>query len=508
MQQSMKKYLLLAILFGFVTGACGIFDEEPVEEPVEETGGAVENGQEAAVYNPSEAGNDGSFEVDDCPFDIPSGYDIECGYLTVPENRTVVNSPTIELAVAIVYAQNQQAAESNAPVLYLAGGHGGSALYDFAVDPESWNYLFLESRDLILVDQRGTGHSLPTLDCPEFQTVGDNENPDELCYDRLVNDGIDISAYNTRENAADIAALREALEIPEWNILGISYGTRLALEVMRSHPQGIRAVILDSVFPPNADTPVDEVYSVTDALTELYADCARDEFCQEWYPDLENIFLDTVQRLNEDETAPIFGDDLVFALSSAFSDTSLIPLLPYVIYEVANDNYDALDEISAEDGAGRRPNYQDGEDFSDSEGMYNAVICYDEYSAGDYDRVESAVVGTIPAEIEGALLQNTFDLTNLCAYWNPQESVDNRAVSSGIPSLILSGQYDVATPPRWAALTAETLSNDYLFEFPGSGHSLLSSDECAIIITADFLDNPNQEPDSGCITGIEWPYFE
>jgi pimeloyl-ACP methyl ester carboxylesterase len=277
---------------------------------------------------------------------------------------------------------------------------------------------------------------------------------------------------------------------------------------MKSHPQGIRAVILDSVFPPNADTPVDEVYSVTDALTQLFADCERDEYCRDNYPDLEAVFLETVQTLNDDDSAPIYGDDLVFALSSAFSDTSLIPLIPYVIYEVSEGNYDALDEISEEGGASRRL-YQGGdEDFSDSEGMYNAVICYDEYAEGDYDRVESAVVGNIPVELEGALLQTTFDLTNVCSYWNPRDAVDNSAVSSSIPTLILSGQYDVATPPRWAALTVRTLSNGYLFEYPGAGHSLLSGGECAINMTAAFLDNPGQAPDDSCIDEIEWPYFE
>lgn len=511
MKTSIRRYLSLALLVGLVFGACGIFDDEPLEETSDGSGETVQNEENPAVSQPEnqpETTSTAGFESAECPFDVPGGYDIECGYLIVPENRTVVDSAMIELAVAIVYAQDAQAAETNAPVVYLAGGPGGSALDDFAADPESWNYIFLESRDLILVDQRGTGHSQPTLDCPEFQTAPEGENPDELCYDRLVDEGIDLSGYNTRENAADIAALREALEIPEWNILGISYGTRLALEVMRNHPQGIRAVILDSVFPPNADTPVDEVYSLTDALTELYADCARDEYCQEWYPDLENVFLDAVQRLNEDETAPIFGDDLVFALSSAFSDTSLIPLIPYVIYEVANGNYDALDEIAPESGSARLLLQFQEPDFSDSEGMYNAVICYDEYAEGDYERVEAAVVGNIPVELEGAMLQTTFDLTNLCAYWNPQEIVDNSAVSSSIPSLILAGQYDVATPPRWAALTAETLSNSYLFEFPGAGHSLLSSDECAIFITNDFLDNPDQAPDGQCIDEIEWPFFE
>jgi hypothetical protein len=257
---------------------------------------------------------------------------------------------------------------------------------------------------------------------------------------------------------------------------------------------------------------VDEVYSFTDALTELFADCERDAYCRENYPDLETVFLDTVQRLNEDETAEIFGDDLVFALSSAFSDTALIPLLPYVIYEVANDNFDALDEISAEGdfakGDFAQLRYQDEADRSDSEGMYNSVICHDEYALGDYERVETAVVGTIPVELEGALLQSTFDLVSLCEYWNPMTAVDNTAVSSSIPTLIFVGQYDVATPPRWATLTAATLPNAIVVEFPGAGHSLLSSVECSISISEDFLDNPDQQPNTDCLDKIEWPYFE
>ena len=80
-------------------------------------------------------------------------------------------------------------------------------------------------------------------------------------------------------------------------------------------------------------------------------------------------------------------------------------------------------------------------------------------------------MGNLPVELEGALLQSTFDLVSLCEYWNPMTAVDNMAVSSPIPTLILVGQYDVATPPRWATLTAATLPNSYLFLVPGAGHS-------------------------------------
>ncbi|MCB8926966.1 MAG: alpha/beta hydrolase [Ardenticatenaceae bacterium] len=501
----MKKIgilLLLALLLIACEDVSDDYVDDVFDEPIgneEDFVDEVDEDVDTAVSSPT---NTADFEYTDCPFDA-SG-DIECGYLTVPEDRSDANSPMIQLAVAIVAAPD---GATEPPVVYLAGGPGSSGLDDYAADPDSWEMSFLQNRDLILLDQRGTGYSEPTLDCPEFAEADEQDNPDTLCFDRLTDEGINLMAYNTQENAADVEALRQALGIEQWDLLGISYGTRLALEVMRNHPAGVRAVILDSPFPPNADTPVDEVYSFTDALAELFADCERDEYCSEEYPDLENVFLDTVQRLNEDETAEIYGDDLVFALSSAFSDTSLIPLLPYVIYEVSEDNFDALDEISAEEGFARTL-YQDDEDRSDSEGMYNSVICHDEYALGDYERVETAVVGNIPQELEGALLQATFDLTSLCEYWNPMNAVDNTAVSSSIPTLILVGQYDTATPPRWATLTAATLPNSIVVEVPGAGHSLLSSVECTIDITDEFLVNPDQAPDTSCLDDIEWPYFE
>ncbi|MCP4428178.1 MAG: hypothetical protein GY803_27130 [Chloroflexi bacterium] len=154
------------------------------------------------------------------------------------------------------------------------------------------------------------------------------------------------------------------------------------------------------------------------------------------------------------------------------------------------------------------PHFQDGADRSDSEGMYNSIICHDEFATGDYERVETAVVGRIPTELEGALLQNTYDQMQLCAMWNPKAAVDNTAVASDIPTLILVGQYDVATPPRWATLTAATLSHTYLFEVPGAGHSILSTVECSLTIANDFLDNPMQPPNGRCLDDIEWPYFE
>ena len=494
----MKHWLLLFALIGaaWLLTACddtlaedGSIDDEPV----------AQSGVITAVS--------GEYQPADCPFNAPGRYNVECGYLTVPENRARAGSPDIQLAVAIIPAPN---GAEYPPLIYLAGGPGSSALDEFDADPEGWEYPFTQNRDLILLDQRGTGYSEPTLDCPEFADAGEGDNPDELCYERLVDEGVDLAAYNTAENAADVEALRLALGIEQWDVLGISYGTRLALQVMKEYPDGLRSVVLDSTFPPNVDTPVQDALSTMESLNRLFAECAADATCASEYPDLEGVFLETVASLNEDESAGIYGDDLLFAVSNAFNDTEAIPLLPRTIYEVANGNYGALDEIGFESGYGR---FQSGGnrnsgDYSDSEGMYNSVMCADEYANGDYERAEEAVVGQIPAELEAGLLQGVYDITSVCAYWNPQQRTDNTAVTSAIPTLILSGQYDVATPTSWAYLAAKTLPNAIIYEFPGSGHSVLSGGECAIDITTQFLDDPATAPDDACIAEMNWPAFE
>jgi pimeloyl-ACP methyl ester carboxylesterase len=470
--------------------------------------------QEEGSANPLEpdqrepVGESAAFREADCPFDLPPGLNVYCGYLLVPENRSRASSPTIQLAVAVRPAP--EGTGQLAPIVYLAGGPGGSALDDFTSDPQSWDYPFARTRDLVFVDQRGTGYSVPTLDCPELsEATSQDENPEEKCRERLLSDGVDLTAYNTAENAADISALREALGYAEWDLLGISYGTRLALNMMRDHPQGIRSVILDSPFPPNADTPVDEALNVMESLETLFAGCARDDACDRAFPNLRQLFLETVARMNDEPEGDFYGDDLVFAVVEALNNTDLIPLLPLVIWEVAQGDLDILDEISQDGGFGRRQ-FQDDEDRSDSEGMYNSVICHDEYAFGDYDAVERSVLDDIPDELEASMLNPVFEIFQMCELWEADtaDAIENSPVFSDIPTLILVGEYDHATPPKWGRLTQETLSNSYLFEFPGMGHSLLSGIECAIQISGDFLDNPTVEPDSGCLSRMGGPDFQ
>lgn len=238
----MKRMLsLFLICLLSVTLACGsleAFEEDPIEsDDQSQADEGVAVPQTDAVEEPAAAvagGGDGVYERADCPFD--SDADVECGYLTVPENRTKADSPLIQLAVAILYAPD---GSTELPIVFLEGGPGGSSLAEFSA--EEWDFPFTRNRDLIFIDQRGTGYSIPTLDCPELSDETydlSQENPEMDCRERLVAEGVDLTAYNTTENAADIAALRSALDIEAWDLLGVSYGTRLALDVMRFHPEG------------------------------------------------------------------------------------------------------------------------------------------------------------------------------------------------------------------------------------------------------------------------------
>jgi pimeloyl-ACP methyl ester carboxylesterase len=180
-------------------------------------------------------GASATFNDAPCAFRVPKGPWVRCGWLSVPENRKRPGGRTIRLHVAIYKSRSQQPAPD--PIVWLVGGPGGrahtlsSALFERVVEP------FLGRRDFIVFDVRGTGYSEPALDCPDRS--GEPAKWLPACHERL-SAIADLSSYNSAAVAADLADLRRALGLKEWNLLGESYGTRLALVAMRDFPEGIR----------------------------------------------------------------------------------------------------------------------------------------------------------------------------------------------------------------------------------------------------------------------------
>src|SRR5207237_7170740 len=209
---------------------------------------------------------------------------------------------TIRLAVAICKSPRPHPAPD--PFVFLQGGPGGAIIDDLGSQITRQKRItdYPADRDLILIDQRGTGLSQPSLACKEtttldYRTLGQQLSPQrqadlwvqaaQQCRARLVASGINLNAYTSLADAADVAALRGALGYPALNLYGVSYGTRLALTVMRTHPQGLRSVILDSVDPPDVNAVTGPLASSARAFAVLFQGCAADPACNAAFPHLQ-----------------------------------------------------------------------------------------------------------------------------------------------------------------------------------------------------------------------------
>src|SRR4051812_36460587 len=194
------------------------------------------------------------------PLDSDPAY--SCGYLTVPVDHVHSAGPTLKIAVARVKAVSPNPKLD--PIVYLTGGPGVSG---FIRAPGVVKKGLNADRDVIFVDQRGTLHADPFLNCPEIDTFGvaslglaptaartetAHLAATDGCHARLRASGYNLTTFDTAQNAADIADLRTALGIKEWNIYGVSYGSDLALTILRAHPAGVRSVVVDGVVPPQS----------------------------------------------------------------------------------------------------------------------------------------------------------------------------------------------------------------------------------------------------------------
>lgn len=469
-----------------------------------------------------------NFETADCEFAVPRGRDVECGWLTVPENRDDVdNGRTIRLHVAIFASESENPAPD--PIIYLEGGPGGDALEIVPLVFEMRFAPFLADHTFIMFDQRGTGYSEPSLACPEvtelaFETLDDDLTVEEgqalqlgaltECRDRLVAEGVDLTAYNSAENAADVADLRRALGYDEWNLYGISYGTRLAQTIVRDYPQGVRSVILDSTYPLAANLQVETVFNADRAFSVFFAGCADDPDCAATYPDLEQVFADLVAQLNaEPITIQVFnlsdgqqydalinGDVMVSVLFQALYSAEVTPVMPKLIYDVRDGRTTDLSTIFS--------SFLAQQEFF-SQGMQLSVQCHEEISFSTPGEVLHAPnFPYLDPVFEASAVTGQFGFA-VCNLWQAgqAEAIENEPVTSDVPTLILAGEYDPITPPSWGQDVGERFSNSYYFEFPGIGHGASVSGDCPLGVTLDFLEDPTEQPDTVCLAGMDGPVF-
>ncbi|MCD4684630.1 MAG: alpha/beta hydrolase [Anaerolineae bacterium] len=464
------------------------------------------------------------FEAVEChDFGINAVGAADCGYLIVPEDRGDPDSPEIHLAVIVLRSTSNAPAPD--PVIYLVGGPGG----DTVRAAQNWaRYPVRNTRDIILLDQRGTGLSQPLLDCPEMDrermlllgedvTTGDwiarMMDAITVCHTRLTATGVNLAAYNSATNAADVADLRVALGYDEWNLYGISYGTRLALTVMRDHPAGVRSVILDSVYPPDVDLYTALAPNAMRAFDTLFAGCAADAYCAEKYGDLETLLWETVAQLDADPpvvtvTHPLSGERITMRLTGALLIETLfnalyrageLSRLPSVIQSVHNGRYTTFSNMAI--------GYQIIPEFI-ADGMMFSVQCHEEIIFGTAEAYRASFVDTGISGVERLADLGALDIA-ACALWGAGDggAVENEPVQSAIPTLVMAGQYDPITPPEWAAQTAAHLDTAYYYEYPGLAHGTSRQHQCAVGMLLAFLDDPTAAPDASCIDAMEPVYF-
>jgi pimeloyl-ACP methyl ester carboxylesterase len=382
--------------------------------------------------------------------------------------------------------------------------------------------LFAGSRDIILFDQRGVGLSQPALECPEFiEAVFDLlDEPDPnvaaeaqfealmACRDNLLAEGHDLSVFTTAQSAADVNAIREALGYDEVNLYGGSYGSFLAQAVMRDYPDGVRSAVIESVYPLEASLIMDAPQRGAKMSLRLLAACEEDADCNSAYPDIQGVLFDLIEQLNDapvpvtvtnpldgqSYAAVLSGDDVYSILLSTFYQTPLIPALPQAISDVARGDYALITQLS-----GARLMLYD----LTSRGMMYSVLCAEDLIGRTPEEL-LARREELPEQLRGRIDPENairYGIFGLCDNW-PVEEADpsiKEPLVSDIPTLIIAGEYDAVTPPEYARLVAEGLSNGYLFEIPAAGHGGDTTGDCAASIIAAFFDDPSSAPDGSCI---------
>jgi pimeloyl-ACP methyl ester carboxylesterase len=445
-----------------------------------------------------------------------------CGFLTVPENRSLEGGRTIDLAVAIGHSRAARPAAD--AVLYLAGGPGGGGLfhpYRRLVDE------LRERRDVVLLDQRGTGLSKPSLDCPELDALtidGLGRDADDrrfqarteaallACRRRLRDAGVDLAAYHSAAIAADVEDLRHALGYRRWNLLGLSYGSRIALAVMRDFPGSVRSAVLDSALPPRVDPLASQVDIISRAFDRLFDACAADRDCATAHPRLRPRWIRLLERLEanpvtftvgstptgEPQGVRFDGQGVPALVRTLLSDEALIGLVPALIEDLEERRFAFVAERLL-DLVAAIPSW--------SEGMAFSVFCADEVSSTDRARIRRELAA-LPPEL-GRLDPITGDL-RACELWEvPAAPARERApVTSDVPTLVLAGEFDPLTPPAWGRLATRTLSRGSFYELPALGHRVLgTASGCPDELALAFVERPSTPPDTGCVRAMGPPFW-
>jgi pimeloyl-ACP methyl ester carboxylesterase len=435
--------------------------------------------------------------------------DAECARFTVPEDRARPQGRAVELRLALVPSRASRPEAD--PVVLLAGGPGQSALEAYPVSQAALRPL-LARRHVLLVEQRGTGQSnplkcpLPDWKDPRAATPATAREQARLCLAGY-GERADTRFYTTGDYLLDLEQVRAALGIARVNLVGGSYGTRVALEYLRRHPQAVRSVFIDSVVPPELALGQDHARNLEEALAATAQRCSTDAACRARYGDMRAT-LRGLQRRVAGTAAPVTirhprTHALLRVPFNAAALSGVVRLFSYAPQATA-----LLPLLLAEAAAGRpEPLLAQAELLYSTlpdqlaHGLELSVIC-----AEDADLLRAR-----PEDADTLLGNGFVEFVHAqCAAWphGTRPADFKQPVASDTPVLLLSGERDPVTPPRYAEQVARTLPNSRHLVARGQGHTPMN-EGCMPRLLREFVEELQpRELDASCLDALgDVPFF-
>ena len=442
---------------------------------------------------------------------------VVCGLLSVPEYHE--NPQGRQIQIAFAFLKSKKEVSKKDPLLFLSGGPAqqsmNTSLLNFWLQSP-----FHKERDIFLLDQRGVGFSRPALECPEADIATANalfsgKSRSDLfrdisksltaCHDRLVSEGIAIGAYTVAQSVQDIELLRKELGYNQWNIYGVSHGTRVSLMLMDQFPKGIRSAVLDSLLPSRRNIITSLKEDLGENLQEIFQACFRDKACKTSYGNISVLYSEALQQVSHSDlfrdikhpytqeilSVPLTPELLKVVALHVVSIEGLGALVQF-FQEVSSENYDTIEKVLAEKRM-----------FEDeiSMGAHMAYQCSEnaKFSQESVGASQIRVLDTGRSRYENTLRDKNIYFSS-CSTWNQEKTIDTTVSSKiAVPALLFSGEYDEITPSAWGEEALKYFKEARHIVIPNMGHSSSINNECSIQMIHDFLDDPKAPLDDSCL---------
>ena len=481
------RLLTVALAAAVLLSACGPAADPPAAAP------ALQVGQ--LMFEP-------------CSLSVARADAVEaqCATLAVPENHDAPDGRQIELAIAWIPAVGE--AEPD-PIMMIAGGPGQSALESYPMVHAAFADA-RRSRNMLLVDARGTGRSHP-LQCEEEE--GGSElfeadlTPDaaglfaERCRDTLARTA-DLRYYTTGDHIRDLDLVRERMGIAQLNLVGVSYGTRVAQQYAKRYPAHTRTIALDSVVPNSLVLGQEHAGNLEAALQQQFARCAGDTACTGNLGDIGAKLSRVRATLRggglpavryRDPVSGAWRSDvpkhghLALLLRLYAYQPQAAAMLPLIVHDAAQGHYESLLAQS-------RAIYATVSGLM-AHGMSLSVSCS-----------EDTELVPLPADAATVMGSDFVDfMLAQCAVWPKGErAADFREPLAGdVPVLAISGEFDPVTPPRYGDAVIAHLRNGRHLVLPGQGHSVLGIG-CMPKLYAQFVESADATAlDADCLQRLK-----